>query len=124
MTNLLADGAKYLAATQKASLVTRIGWSRGDQSAVIEAVVGRTVWDVDTGDGRVERMESRDFLVDPADLPVRPAEGDVIQELSAENANGKVTYKIMAPSGTPPVHWADAYRTTLRVHTKLVDKAY
>jgi len=122
MVNVLANGAAFLASQQKAALATDIGWSRGSQTATLSARVGRTVWDVETGDGRVERVESRDFLLDPADLPVKPAEGDTITEPGAYG--GKATYRVMAPSGTPPVHWADAYRTTLRVHTKLVERAY
>lgn len=119
MPNALDASAQWLAGQQKLHLSTTIVWSRGDATASVAARVGRTTWDVETGGGRVERVESRDFLVDPADLPAEPKEGDAIVETI-----GGVSYRhvIASPAGTPPVHWADAYRTTMRLHTKLVGK--
>lgn len=119
MPNALDASAQWLASQQKLHLATTVVWSRGTASASVAARVGRTSWEVETGGGRVERVESRDFLVDPADLPVEPREGDTIVETI-----GGIAYRhtVAAPAGTPPVHWADAYRTTLRCHTKLVGK--
>jgi hypothetical protein len=119
MTNLLERSAQYLAGQQQLHLATTVVWSRGATSASVAARVGRTAWDVETGAGRVERVESRDYLVDPTALPVEPREGDTIVETIAGVA---YRHTIAAPAGTPPVHWADAYRTTLRLHTKLVGK--
>jgi hypothetical protein len=119
MTNVLADAAAWLAGAQKLHLATTIAWSRGSQSATVAARIGRTTWDVESADGRVERMESRDFIVDPADLPVHPQEGDEVSETYGTTV---AKYAVMAPSGTPAVHWADAHRTSLRMHTKLVGK--
>ena len=119
MSNLLSESAQWLASQQKLRIATTVVWSRGTTSASVAARIGRTSWDVESGGGRVERVESRDFLVDPADLPAEPKEGDQIVETI-----GGIAYRhtIAAPAGTPPVHWADAYRTTLRCHTKLVAK--
>lgn len=119
MPNALDASAQWLAGQQKLHLATTIVWSRGTASASVAARVGRTAWEVESGGGRVERVESRDFLVDPTDLPVEPKEGDTI----VETIDG-IAYRhtIAAPAGTPPVHWADAYRTTLRCHTKLVGR--
>lgn len=121
MANVLADAATWLAGQQKLSIATTITWSRGGQSASIKARIGRTTWDVDSADGRVERMESRDFTIDPADLPVMPQEGDAIAEAYS---GATARYVVMAPAGTPAVHWADSYRTSLRMHTKLVGRDF
>lgn len=119
MPNVIADAARWMAGQQKLHLTTTIAWSRGSQSAQVSARIGRTTWDVESADGRVERMESRDFIIDPADLPASPQEGDDISETYGTTV---AKYVVMAPSGTPAVHWADAHRTSLRMHTKLVGK--
>lgn len=119
--NLLAAAAQYLADAQKRTLGIPVLLKRsgGEQESFVVRVK-TTLWDVDAGDGRIERWESRSFIFDPADLSERPREGDTIYET---HPFGTATYRVMSPPGQPPVHYSDSYRTGLVVHTKLVAQA-
>lgn len=118
--NLLALGAQQLADAQKSFLgVDVVLRSAGGEERNLVARVRNLVYEVEVAEGRVERWESRAFTFDPTDLTTRPREGDEIREA---HALGISTYRIMAPPGIPPVHYADAYRTSLIVHGKLVSQ--
>lgn len=101
-----------------------ITYTRGASSVSILATVGRTIFRVDDGFQIFQRIESRDYIVDAADLvldgsQVLPERGDRIEE----TANGATyTYEVMAPGGEPHYRWSDREHNTLRIHTKLVDQ--
>lgn len=120
MPDVIATANQWLAGQRRLHLRTDVTWSRGATTATAPATVGRTVFEAESATGRVERMESRDFIVATSDLPSEPREGDRIAE-----PQGATTflYEVMAPGGTPAVHYADATRTAWRVHTKFVGTA-
>ena len=101
-----------------------IQYQRGEDSIQISATIGRTTFMVDNGSGILEESESRDFLVRASDLDVGgistpPRRGDKIHEAR----DGVVfTYEVMSPNGEAPFRYSDAYRKTLRIHTKQVSK--
>lgn len=117
--HLLATAAKYLADVQKQNLATAVILRRSgsETEETLSARVKTVVYDVEVGEGRVERWESRAFTFDVADLGSRPREGDEIVE---DHALGRSTYRVMSPPGLPPTHFSDAYRTGVVVHSKLV----
>ena len=68
----------------------------------------------------IEAWESRDYLVKTDELPYgEPRRGDII----VEELDGVATfYEVTAPRGVPIFHYADAFQTVLRIHTKQIDR--
>lgn len=90
----------------------------------VQAAIGRTTFEVDSGTGVFESYESRDFLISAADLvwgnyhKFQPQRGDRIEE---EQGGVTYVYEVMAPGREPAFRFSDTYRQTLRIHTKLVE---
>jgi len=122
MADLLENATDWLVAQQLKFASRTVEYLRGEQSAYLNAVVGRTLFEVEDGYGVVERTESRDFLIPASDLllggaQVIPRRGDQIRETQ----NGKVyVYEVMAPGKEPAFRFADSFRRLLRIHTKQV----
>ena len=79
-------------------------------------------FEVDDGYGVVQKWESRDFLILAADLILAglqtlPQRGDRILETQAGTT---YTYEVLAPGKEPPFRFSDAFRKTLRIHTKQI----
>ena len=126
MGNLMKQGAAWLEQQRHKHCTSSIKYVRGLDSVTVNASIGRTVFKVDDGFGRIERTQSRDYLILATELilnalPVLPERGDHIEENT-----GVVTYiyEVMAPGKEPEWRWSDAYRNTLRIHTKLVGEEY
>ncbi len=124
--DLLAQGSAWLEATRKASCSSPVTYIRGNASVQVQATIGATDFQMDNGDGLIETFQTRDYLIQSADLvlageEVLPARGDKIQETVADPAGGVTfTYEVLAPGSTAVWRYSDPYRTTLRIHTKLV----
>jgi len=89
----------------------------------LNATVGRTEYEQDDGYGVVMRAESRDYLIRSLDLaldgvPELPQVGDRIEEVQC----GKVYVYEVLPIGAQQQHWrySDAFRQTLRIHTRQI----
>lgn len=122
MPDLLKEGSDWLEGRRKAHAASAVAYWRGELSVEVQATVGSTVFEVDTGQGAVETSESRDFLILAADLvlggaEVLPDRGDRIKETAGESV---MVYEVMAPGDEPPWRYSDPWRKTLRVHTKHV----
>lgn len=122
MADILERGSNWLEDQRVAHASRPVTYQRGASSVDVPASIGRTEFEIDNGVGILERSESRDFLVPAADLVLDgaqalPERGDRIRETI-----GTVTflYEVMAPGKEPPWRYSDAYRRTLRIHTKLV----
>lgn len=123
MADLLKVSSAWLEAQRKAHAASAITYCRGALSVIVQATVGATTFEVDSGHGVIERIESRDFLITAADLvldgaEVLPQRGDQVKELIGSTV---VIYEVMAPGEEPPWRYSDQWRKTLRVHTKYVD---
>ena len=123
MTDLLQQGSDWLEAkrTQYASRV--VTYARGAQSVEVLATIGKTTFEVDDGYGVLVRHESRDFLILTADLvlddtPTLPQRGDCIRETQDQQV---FVYEVSAPGKEPCWRFSDAFRKTLRIHSKQVD---
>lgn len=99
-----------------------VAYRRGDQSVNVTAVVGTTVFRLTDDVGVVESVQSRDYLVQAADLVLGgsaalPQRGDSIRE-----THGSTTYvyEVLAPNNEPPFSYSDTGRLLLRIHTKHV----
>jgi hypothetical protein len=118
VADLLQLGSDWLADQLKANASQSVAYSRGSTSFTVQATVGRTVFEVSSDLGIVERWESRDYLIQAADLTTgEPQRGDQIRETPGATT---YVYEVMAPGNEPAYRFSDPYRKTYRIHTKLV----
>ena len=123
MADLLETGSNWLQDQRKKHATRTVTYRRGVDSVSVQATVGRTVFEQDDGSGVIIRTEVRDYLIDTADLVLAgqlalPERGDRIEEIEAGK---KFTYEVMTLGTEPHWRYSDAYRKTLRVHTKHID---
>jgi len=123
MTDLLEQGSRWLDDQRLRHLSRPVTYCRGNASVEVQAAVGRTVFEVDSGSAVLEQFESRDFLIRAADLvlneqQILPERGDHVRE---EQDGVTYVYEVMAPGREPCFRFSDPFRRTLRIHTKLVD---
>ena len=122
MADLLKTASRWLQDQRHQHLTRTVTYRRGSDTVDLAATIGRTKFEVDDSYGAIERYESRDFLVLAEELILGgalrlPERGDRIDE-----AVGTTTYvyEVCAPGKEPPWRFSDAYRQTLRIHTKLI----
>lgn len=121
MADILERGSNWLEDQRVAHASRSVEYQRSESSVEVPASIGRTVFEIDGGVGILERTESRDFLVPAVSLVLDgtqtlPERGDRIRETIGTVT---FTYEVMAPGKEPPWRYSDAYRRTLRIHTKL-----
>lgn len=122
MANLLEWGQAHLANQLKANAGTEVIYLRSADEVTVQAVVGRTEFEIDNGAGGHLHIQSRDYLIQTADLvlanePVLPQAGDEIRET---RGNKTFVYEVLAQGGEPQYRFSDSFRKLLRVHTKHV----
>lgn len=122
MTDLLEKGSTWLEDQRTRHLTRLVTYQRGANSVDVKATIGRTIFEQADDFGVIQKTESRDFLVLAADLVlngerVLPKAGDRVREVQGDQV---FIYEVMAPGMEPPFRYSDAYRQTLRIHTKHV----
>ena len=123
MADLLEQGSTWLEEQRVQHMSQSVTYHRGVDSVAVQATIGRTVFEVDDGTGILEKIESRDFLIQTTDLVLAgqatlPQRGDRIKETQGDKV---YVYEVLAPGKEPHYRFSDPYRKTLRIHTKLVD---
>lgn len=115
MADLLADGAAWLAGQLKAAAARAVIFVRGSSAIEVSATVGMSSFQAADQNGVLEQFESRDFIIEAADLPFgEPQRGDKV----VETIDGiTITYDVATPRGMPLWRYGDAFRRTIRVHT-------
>jgi hypothetical protein len=115
MSDLLANGAAWLADRLSASASRSVRYYRGTDYGVVAATVGSSRFESQGTSGVIETWESRDFMIRYGSLPFgEPQRHDKV----VETINGvDVTYEVTSPRGVPVFHYGDAFRQTVRVHT-------
>jgi len=122
-TNVLKTGSDWLSGQLKSKIGTTVTYVRGDYSVSLTATVGSTSFDQADEFGIIERIESRDYLIDAADLvlnsvTVLPGRGDKIEETQDGTT---YTYEVMTLDNQPAWRYSDSYRKKLRIHTKQIE---
>lgn len=123
MANLLQTGSDWLADQLKTHATVDVFYRQGAEQVAVKATIGRTIFELADQYGIVQKVESRDYLIQAADLilaggTVLPQRGDRIRETQG----GKTfVYEVMAPGKEPHWRYSDPYRKLLRIHTKHVD---
>jgi hypothetical protein len=122
MTDMLERATGLLNKAEKAFSTRDIVFVQDDDRVAISASVGGTFFEVDSGFGTIERLESRDYLVDVSALvvngkQVEPKRGSQVRE---RIGNVVLVYEVMPFGGEPHFRWHDTYHTRYRIHTKHV----
>lgn len=120
--NLLERASNWLEDRRTEHATSTVTYQRGNDTVVVSASIGRTIFDVDNGFGVVERTETRDFLVLTDELVLGgartlPERGDRVRETQGTTT---FVYEVMAPGKEPHWRYSDPYRKALRIHTKHV----
>lgn len=123
MPDLLQKSSAWLEDQRTKFLTQSVVYQRGTDTVELPATIGTTVFQIDDGAGALLRIESRDYLIRAVDLvlggnAILPKRGDRIRETSGTQV---FVYEVVAPGDEPCWRWSDAYRQTLRIHTKQVD---
>jgi hypothetical protein len=119
MADLLAKSSAWLEGMRTTHLSRTITYRRGVLSLTVAASVGRTVFELDDGNGAVIRTESRDYLILTGSLilggvQVLPERGDLIDD-------GAIQCEVMVPGAEDCWRYSDPHRQSLRVHTKALN---
>lgn len=123
--DLLSTGAAWLSGVLKSHAAQLVTYQRGEASIEVRASFGRTQGEQeDTSSGMVSSFESRDYLIDVADLLIddvlsEPRPGDRIIEGPLDDG---VVFQVATIPGGTCWQYADAYRNKFRIHTKYVGR--
>jgi len=122
MPNLLEQGASWLADQLKTHASTEVIYQRGVNQVAVQATIGKTEFEIDDGSGVIQRFQSRDYLIQTADLmlggaPTLPVAGDRIRETVGDQT---LVYEVLAPGNEPHFCFSDPFRKVLRIHAKHV----
>jgi hypothetical protein len=122
MANLFESGATWLADQLKTHASHGVTYIRGAEQVTVQATIGKTEFEIDDGSGSIIRSQSRDFLIQAADLQLGgveslPVAGDLIRDTQGSNT---FVYEVIAPGNEPPYRYSDPFRKLLRVHSRHV----
>ena len=122
MANLLQSGTSWLADQLKTHASLQVTYVRGGEQVVVSATIGRTEFEIDDGSGIVQRLISRDYLIQAADLILAgnqtlPQPGDLIRETQGGSV---MVYEVMTPGNEQHYRYSDPFGKLLRIHTKHV----
>lgn len=127
MTDAFARGATWLRSklrTHAARAITITDRELNPAvSITLPATPGRTQFEESTTEGAILATESRDWIVTASELqdlfgdPARLRSGWIV----TDSLDGS-RYEIRSPAGGRPWRWSDTANTTIRIHTKALDR--
>ena len=122
MTDILETGEAWLTEQNIAHRGRTVAYSRGDTSASVTAVLGRSMLRAPGEFGTYQEIEHNDFLIQVADLAAfdEPEPGDRVTVTLNDNAE---IFEVMAPLDVPVFDYSDSYRMLYRIHTKRVGRS-
>ena len=113
MGNVIASAAAWLNATRTAYMSSPVSYLRGSDAEEIQATKGKSVFEVQSGDGSVLQIEAQDFIVNWADMDPLPTAGDRI-------VFGGETFEVMPFGQESCFRNSDEFNNAIRIHTKKV----
>ena len=122
MPNLFEQGVGWLADQLKTHASVQVVYQRGADQVTVQATIGKTEFEIDDGSGIIQRFQSRDYLIQTADLTpggvlTLPVAGDRIRETVGDQV---LVYEVLAPGDQPHFRFSDPFRKLLRIHSKHV----
>lgn len=123
MTDVLKQGQAWLADQLSSHASRLVVYRRGELGAELLAVIGRSNYQQDDGNGVITRSQVRDYLIDTQSLLLSiigslPRRGDKIIEIDGDQT---FVFEVMALGGEPPWRYSDPFRLKLRIHTKQIE---
>jgi hypothetical protein len=119
MSNMLANGADFLARQLKSHAAGTVSLSDGTYSVSLSATVGRTELQLQDASGNVIEWKSVDFIITAADLilnsaKVQPKRG---WRITRPVGSGSEVYEVQSPGNEQPWRWVDQSQVIMRIHT-------
>jgi hypothetical protein len=125
MTDMLKSASDWLGSMFQSHASRSVAYARNANSVTVTATVGKTVHEVLNNLGLTVATESRDFIIPasqivPTGTVTEPEAGDRITDTQSGT---DYVYEVM-PFGKKSkcFRYCDADHTTLRIHTKEVDR--
>jgi hypothetical protein len=112
--NMLQHGLEWLSRQQKQFVSSPVIYCHGNQQCQVNAVLGRTRYDIVDENGFTITGHAIDFLIPAADLDLIPQSGDQIL------SNGLIHEVIDLGDGC--WQWCDPHGITRRIHTNIYKK--
>jgi hypothetical protein len=117
MPDLMQSTREALTAIRRKVMGATVAYQRGPLELSVVATIGRSEFDLEDGEGVVQRVQVKDFLIDAEDLTFgEPMPGDIIAE-------GGRQYRVAPFTGLPAWRFTDGYRRVYRIHTKETGEA-
>jgi hypothetical protein len=123
VADLLETGLAWLGDQLKQHASRSVTYVRGTDSVVVQATPGKTEFEQADAHGLKTISETRDYLIQVADLVVAgvqilPERGDQIRDTYGETVH---VFEATPVGSEPPFRFADPYRTVLRIHVREID---
>jgi hypothetical protein len=125
VADLIGGALEWLEGMRHKHATRSVTYIRGLDAINIQATVGRSVFQIVSGEGAAETVERRDYIIRAADLVfggvmTLPQVGDRVREF----LGGKVQeYEVVATGQEPHYRKSDPDGMALRIHTALVKVA-
>ena len=110
--NLLETGLQWLSEKQKKHVSSKVTYCRDDKRISVDAVLGRTKYEIVDENGFKVAAHAIDFLIAAADLPLVPAVGDMI-------VSGNTVHEVIDLGGDGCWTWCDPHGIRRRIHTSI-----
>jgi len=120
---MLRAGQAWLADQLNTHASRSVVYRRGELGVELTAVIGRSPYQQDDGEGVITRAQVRDFLIDTHALLLSiigslPKAGDRIVEIDDDQT---FIFEVMPLGAEPHFRFSDPYRLKLRIHTKQIE---
>ena len=123
MGNLLARASEWLENQRTVHATAPVQYVRGSQTAEVSATIGKTTFELMTAMGSSCGPSPATSCCWPrtwfwAGRQTLPQRGDRVRETQGSTV---FVYEVTAPGKEPCWRYSDAFRKTLRIHTKQVE---
>jgi hypothetical protein len=123
MSDLIQEGADWLAGQLEGNASQSVTYSRGVDEVALDATVGSTDRESMDESGTSIKSKIRDYIIRTSKLilnenPILPERGDKIKQVVGTQT---FTYEVIEIGGDKHYSPMDPAGTMLRIHTQLID---
>lgn len=110
--NMLQTGLEWLSTKQKKHASSKVHYCRDNKRCPVDAVLGRTKYEIVDENGFKVASHAIDFLIAAAELPLVPQIGDQI-------IVGKIIHEVIDLGENGCWTWCDPHGIRRRIHTSI-----
>lgn len=110
--NMLQAGLQWLSEKQKSHVSSSVLYCRGDNQYTVDAVLGRTKYDIVDENGFKVASHAIDFLIAAEDLSLIPGVGDQV-------ISDNIVHEVVDLGGDGCWCWCDPHGIRRRIHTSI-----